>query len=197
MLTLRNLLRHASDSLRAPREQARWVMAIEASRVHRWQALVAISLVSTVLSVLLELFKTGDPVFLLGLLAVTPMVGAIATTANSVITVFIVYWVGRAFGGQGGFGAVIAVVAFLQFILSCILAAQLVIAAVIPPLLGVTDVVALVTLFWLFCYFVAELHGFRSALNVFFATMAITAGFVFALYLLTGLLGLAATGVPT
>ena len=193
-LTPALLMRHAVESLRTPREQTRWVMSLELSRRDRWFLLALISVVSTIFSVLLQVFLTQQAAFPLGLMLVSPMVGAIATTSNSVITVFIVYWAGRAFGGTGGFGNTISIITWLQFILTCILGVQILLALVFPALLGPLNIMALVALGWLFCSFVAELHGFRSALNVFFGTMAISTGFIFGLYMLAGLLGLAVTG---
>lgn len=193
-MTLKTLLRHAVASINAPRDQARWVMSIDLTRQQRWQALVAVSVLSTVLTVLIEFIKTGQATFLLGLVTVNPFVGAIATVSNAIITVFIIYWAGRAFGGHGRFPDVISIVAWLQFILTCILAAQLVILLALPPFLAMTDVVALVAIFYLFSHFVAELHGFRSALNVFLVMIAVSAAFVIGLYMLAGMAGLAISG---
>ncbi len=185
---LNNLLRHAVDSLRDPRGQARWVMSFQATRVQRWSALLAVSLASTVLSVLLQVLRSGDLVFPLGMIEVTPLAGAVATFANGVITVFIVYWAGRAFGGEGGFGNTISVVTWLQFILGCFVALQVLLAVLVPSLLNPSDVFALVALMFLLGHFVAELHGFRSALNVLFVTVAFFVGLVLGLSAIASML---------
>jgi len=188
-LGLRHLLEHARETLRDPRGQARWVMEHSISHANGWLALVALSVASAVLTVLLEMLRSGNAVFPLGLFAVTPYVGAIATASNWVITVFLVFWAGRAFGGKGGFGASIALMAWLLFLLCVVMVLQLPVALILLPLLPVTDIAAIVALIYVFCNLVAELHGFRSAVSVFFASLAIALGFLVVVSVLAGLLG--------
>lgn len=75
---------------------------------------------------------------------------------------------GRIFGGQGSFYDVLTMVIFQQLIMFVLNLFQLLIALVSPSLAVMFGFTTVILLMWQLCHFIAEIHGFRSALAVFF-----------------------------
>ena len=122
----------------------------------------------------------------------SPYLLAIVQMSGLVITVFVVFWVGRAGGGTGRFADCISVVTWIQFVLFCVQFLQAVAVFVVPQIAGTIGLFALVLLFWLMTNFIAELHGFKSLTRVFAMIMATLFGFAFGLSLVLTMIGFSA-----
>lgn len=75
----------------------------------------------------------------------SPLIFAVINWGQAVISVFVLYWIGRMFGGQGTLGDMLAVMIWLQFV-SLVLAAGLFLAGLIVPIAG--GVLMLLALGW-------------------------------------------------
>lgn len=197
--SLSDLLTHGWQSVRAPREELRWVLAHAVPRQSRWEILILLTLGTVIVTVLHHMALFGEALFLVvvdemgaPIVQVTPYLAAITAVSGSVLTAFLVFWCGRAFGGDGSLPDTVLTLGWMQFILLVVGAAQAVLALILPGAADLVGLLAMVLTMWLFCQFVAELHGFSSALKVFFATLGIAFGLGLLVTLLAG--SLAAAG---
>ena len=194
-ITLQTLLRNAWDTVRSPREGAAWVMTFQMPRAERWLLLLLITVLSVIMAHISGLLLLSQTDVFMGQILASPFVSTILQMSLLVITVFIIFWMGRAMGGQGGFGDTILLVAWLQFIMGCLQVIQLLAMITIPALGSLLGVVGLVMFFWLLTNFVAELHGFQSLGQVFAMVIVALIGLAFAMSILLTLIGVSITGV--
>ncbi len=75
----------------------------------------------------------------------SPLIFAVINWGQAVISVFVLYWIGRMFGGRGTLGDMLAVMIWLQFV-SLVLAVALFVAGLIVPVAG--GVLMLLALGW-------------------------------------------------
>jgi len=75
----------------------------------------------------------------------SPLIFAVINWGQAVISVFVLHWIGRIFGGQGQLADMLAVMIWLQFV-SLLLAAGLFVIGLILPLAG--GVITLMALGW-------------------------------------------------
>ncbi|WP_162685552.1 Yip1 family protein [Roseovarius amoyensis] len=75
----------------------------------------------------------------------SPLIFAVINWGQAVMSVFVLHWIGRMFGGQGTLGDMLAVMIWLQFV-SLVLAAVLFVAGLIVPVAG--GVLTLMALAW-------------------------------------------------
>ena len=193
-LDLPTLLRHALGSLRDPREEARWVMAIKLPRTARWEALLLIVVISVILAQIATLLVPLEGDILLGPIMVDPMVAGLVQMSLLVLMVFAIYFIGHAMGGVGGFGNTILLVAWIQFVMACLQVVQTAAMLLIPPLAAILGVVGFVLFFWLLTNFIAELHRFHSLGRVFLMIIISMVGFAFGLSLILTMIGITIPG---
>jgi len=194
-LNLPMLMQLVAVSIRTPRDAARMIMAIDLPRALRWQVLFLFVLIGAILAVFLTYLITGHAVLYVGFIQVQPIAAAMVTASGSVLTVFAIYWVGRALGGTGHFADAISVVAWLQFVVVTFQVAQLAVFIVMPPLAAVIDLAGTLLSIWLLTNFIAELHGFKSLSKVFVMILVTLFAFAFGLSLILTAIGLSVPGV--
>ena len=194
-VTLQTLLRNAWDTVRSPREGAAWVMTFDIPRAERWLLLFLITVLSVILAHISGLLLFSQTDMFMGQILASPFISTILQMSVLVITVFLVFWMGRAMGGQGGFGDTILLVAWLQFIMGCLQVIQLIAMLTIPAFGSLLGVVGLVLFFWLLTNFVAELHGFQSLGQVFAMVIVGVIAIGFCMIFLFALIGVSITGV--
>ncbi|WP_052245238.1 YIP1 family protein [Halocynthiibacter namhaensis] len=108
-----------------------------------------------------QIFRPS-PFFLAGLMLV-----------SQAILIFLAsFFAGNIAGGQGSFDDVLALVILQQIILLALNLIQFGIALVLPAGAGLFGLGAMIIVTWQLCHFVAEIHGFKSALQVFFGGVA-------------------------
>jgi hypothetical protein len=173
-------------SLKNPRAAARALLAEDVPLAARSAGLTLIAVLSAIL--LFPSFALLPPEdFVSSFLAQSPVRAAVVQWLALLISVFLIYRVGRAFGGQGGLADAMLVVVWLQLLMLGVQVAQLLALILIPPLAGLIGLVGFIGFTWLTVNFIAELHGFRS-LGLVFAGMIVT--FIAAAFVLAILLGL-------
>ncbi len=193
-LDMPTLLRHAVDSIRAPRDAARWVMSVDMPRGARWEALLLIVVISVILGQIGTFIVITEADLLMGPLLANPVMAGIIQMSMLVLMVFAIFWIGRAMGGTGGFGDTILLVAWLQFIMACIQVAQTASLLFFPPVASLFGVVGFVLFFWLLTNFIAELHGFSSLAQVFLMVLVSLVGIAFGLSLILAMIGITVPG---
>jgi Yip1 domain len=176
-----------------PRKIAREVQGLAFSRSVLWQALLLLLVATTFLGVISSILFPVDPEAF-GVLMADPILTGIAQSAVSVLTVFAIYWIGRALGGTGGFNAALLTVIWLHFVLLVIEIGVLFLGVFAPGLALLLWVMGMVMTFWILSHFIAEMHGFRSAGLVFLSIFMVLIVLVVVMSLVFALIGL---GVPT
>ena len=191
---LPGLLSALRYSLQSPRDAMRQVIDSDPPMVARWIALVLVAIASTFL-MLLSLAPVPVeelPPALLWAMA-SPLGLAAVHAAMLLVSVHLLYRLGRFRDGRGSFADSLSVLIWFQIIMLAVQAVQLAAQVALPVLAFPAYLAGTVLFFWLLTNFVAELHGFASLGMTFF-------GILLALAVLILLLGfalvlvLAATG---
>jgi hypothetical protein len=179
-------------TLRTPRSVARSLIAWDVPREVGATALSLMAVLSAILSTLALRMAPldGDPALIA--LFSSPIRVVIIQALVLWLTVFLMYGVGRLFGGTGQFRDTILLVSWAEAVLLLAQALQIVLLLVAPPLSDIVGLATVGLLFWLMSSFAAELHGFRSTfvvlLGMFGTILALSmvAAIVFVAFLGTG-----------
>jgi hypothetical protein len=155
-------------TLRNPRGGMRAVLNLGLDDRTRWLALVAVAVVTTIISTVIVL-ATGSQMPEAAFYPASPIATAIAQSGIMGAGAVLVHILGRAAGGQGRLGDAVLVVVWLQVFLIALQLFQIAAALAVPFLAPVVFLAAIAAFFWLLTHFVAEAHGFRSLFLVFLA----------------------------
>ncbi|RVV99820.1 hypothetical protein EKE94_03875 [Mesobaculum littorinae] len=180
------------QTLRDPRGTAHGLMQLGLPRPVLWQALIAVSIVSTLIGeasqwVFDMIAQPVTPLMLPG-----PLIFAIMQTGLLVVTVWLVLGIGRACGGHGRLEDGMILLTWLEVLRICVQAVQILVLLLSPLLSSLTGAIGLLVMAWVFTHFVAAMHGFTSLIKVF---AMIAASFVAAAFVLSILLTLAGVQV--
>jgi hypothetical protein len=175
-----DLQRLAVISVISPKTGARVLLDLGLPNPVRWLAL-------SLLAVLLTLIGAGGE-----LLAAPPESGdavspgylgvAVIHAVLLILPAALIHVIGERTGGQATFPDAVLIVVWLQFLLLPVQVAATLAQALIPSLSGAVLMTLAVATFWLLTNFVAELHGYRSRLNVFLGILTVSV--VFTIFLL-------------
>lgn len=178
------------ESIRDPQEGATRVLSFAPPREALWLLLALVAVLSTLMSQVAFVLSGASADASMGTLMGTP-VGMAALQALFIVgTVYLVYWVGRACGGQGSFEETLLLVVWLQVIFVAVQLAQLVLAIIAPFLTLLVLVASVGLFFYLLTYFVLVLHRFQSAGMVFAGIVISGFGTLFVLGLAMSILGI-------
>jgi hypothetical protein len=182
--TLQDLLRL---TIANPRAAAARLKALNLPVQTGWTAMLLVSVASAFLGFIGFLVSPvqGDP-------GVAAMFGSPLRTALIQFTVLaltgvLAYSVGRRFGGTGTLAQALVLVAWVQVPPITLQIVQLVVMALAPGLAPLVGIVGFALYAVLLSLFIAELHGFRSGVVVFFGILAVSflvalvAAFLFAM----------------
>lgn len=183
------LLGMALQTIPEPRKVARDIFSLDLPRAALWQAVALFAVLSTGLNVAANMLFVPDP-GATPVLMLDPIRMGVIQGASVVITIFAIYWMGRAFGGIGTFAQAILTVIWAQYVSVMLQLLVLVLALFAPGLAVLVSVFSVVLSFWILSHFIAEMHGFRSA-GLVFAMIVVT---IFAIAIVLGIL-LALIGV--
>jgi len=178
-LDLNGLIEAARDTILQPRVGARAVMALNLPVTAGWMALLLMAVGSALLSSVAFLTSpyTADPAMIE--IFGSPVKLALVQGAVLVGGVALIQGLGRFFGGQGRLSDTLALVSWLEFILILVQIVQMLALLILPVAAELLGFAGLGLFLWLLSHFIAELHGFRSALKVFFALLAVALAFGF------------------
>jgi hypothetical protein len=152
----------ARQSLQDPRASVRSLLALGVPLPARTIGLLLMAVGSALLMHLgfLLLPPSEDP--MAGFMMQSPLRTAIIQWLILAASVFLIYRIGRAWGGKGNLSDTLLVVVWLQVIMLGVQFVQLLVFLLAPPLAGIVNLAGLVLFFWLMTSFIAELHGFAS-----------------------------------
>ena len=170
-----------------PRAAAARLKALNLPVQIGWTAMLLVSVASAFLGFIgfMASPAQGDP-------GVAAMFGSPLRTALIQFTVLaltgvLAYSVGRRFGGTGTLAQALVLVAWVQVPPIALQIVQLVVMALAPGLAPLVGIVGFALYAVLLSLFIAELHGFRSGVVVFFGILAVSflvalvAAFLFAI----------------
>lgn len=172
-LTLGALLGLARDTVSAPREGARRVLALGLPVRVGWMALALMAVGSALLTHLSYLLSPPPTQDYFAQAMASPFRTLLLQGAVMAAGAWAMFAAGAARGGHGSLAGAVSLVAWLQFILLVLQVAQLVAQVILPPLAGLIGFAGVALFFWLLTSFVMELHGFRSALATFFGIVGV------------------------
>lgn len=160
----------ALQTVPEPRKIARELFGLNLARSALWQMLLLILVLGALLGVGSSILFPPAPE-MTGTVFAMPLIVAMAEGSVAVITVFLIFWLGRAAGGRGSFEDAIMTVTWLNFVLLIVQAAVLVLSLFAPGLAALLWLAGGVMGFWILSHFIAEMHGFASAARVFLAIL--------------------------
>lgn len=169
-------------TLRAPRDGAAEVLRIMPHRRALWLMLAFLVIMTVFLGEVVALLSDGP--------TLSPLVMVVLQGAAALLTVVLVYFMGRAFGGQGSFDGALALVTWIQFIFLFVQLAQVAVGLLVPSLTVLVVVAAIALYIWILASFLMELHGFTSMGAVILGIFAVMMLVGFVLLTLLGGLGL-------
>jgi len=194
-LTFATLVQRAIASVISPRPEARWLLStFDMPREARWLALVLTVVLSVIVAQVGLFFVPLATDMPFAQILTNPFLSTIAQTSLLILMVFVIFFVGRAMGGIGGFGNTILVVAWVQFIMTVLQSLQTVALMVSAPLASILGVISFVIFFRVLTSFIAELHGFKSLLNVFVMILVTMVGLTFGVSILLAIIGVSIPG---
>ena len=189
-LTLSNLQALVALTLRDPRAAARILMRVPLSLQGRWIALALMAVLSALLmQVMGSLLPAPTGPEGEELPQVGPFFWAGMVATGMVMSALMAHVVGRWRGGKGELPDAVILIAWLQFIQLLVVALQIGVMLVLPPVAAVLEVAGVLLFLWLLVNFVAEMHGFRSLGLVFIGVLLTFFGFVFVMSLVLMMLG--------
>ena len=191
----------ALQTVPEPRKVARDVFSFGAPRSALWQILALLLVAMTFFAVISSVLFPVDAAEMGAILGdeavapafVSPIVTGLVQATTAVITVWAIYWIGRALGGTGSFDEALLTVIWLHFVLLILQIGILVLGLFAPAMALLLTVMSFVMTFWLLSHFVAEMHGFRSAGSVFAGIMMLLLVLAVVLSLLMAMLGFGVT----
>lgn len=171
-------------------------MSVSMPRRYRWEALFLIVVLSVFLTQLTMVFigQTGGIIFG-GPELNAPLILGLMQLVMLVVMVFAIYLIGRRAGGTGSLDDSILLVTWVQFILLCLQVLQTVAFMLVPVVGNILGLAGFALFFWLLANFVAELHGFKSAGQVFVSILIAMVGFAILLSVVLSVFGLEVAGV--
>ncbi|MAM60546.1 Yip1 family protein [Maritimibacter sp. UBA3975] len=160
----------ALQTIPEPRKIARELFALGLDRGTLWQALLLLLVIGAMLGVGSSVIFPPAPE-LAGTVFGMPLMVSLAEGSIAVISVFLIFWLGRAAGGTGRFEDAIVTVAWLNFVLLIVQIVVLVLSLFAPSLAALLWLAGGFAGFWILSHFIAEMHSFSSAMRVFLAIL--------------------------
>ncbi len=157
-------------TLKDPRTAARLVMGMDLPPQALWLALSLVSVVtSLIFSGLLQFAELpesemgdmarGSPGYS------SPLIFAFMQWSRAVLSVFVLFWVGQALGGQGRLSDVLAVITWLQVVGFCVILVLSVAGIILPFVTTLGFFAFFVWWIWAVVGFLDEAHGFDSPIK--------------------------------
>lgn len=169
--SLKTLLSLARETVFAPRDGARQIMALGLTASVGWLALLLMAVGSALFTHLTLALMPVEEVQMLGSAVTSPIRTALMQWGVMLVSVHAIYRIGRWRGGVGQLRDAVLLVAWLQFILLCLQVVQLLTQVLLPPLSQLLGLAGLALFFWLLTNFIAEMHGFQSLAKTFGAVL--------------------------
>lgn len=180
-------------SVRQPDEAARRLFAMNLSRDTLWSGL-ALAAVLNALIYVLSLIVFPPPGPMVAFLS-SPLIVLITLASVLVITVFGLFWAGRAMGGKGRFADVLIAITWLQYMRLGVQFAALVLMFVSPGLASLAVIAAGLYGVYILVHFLNAAHRFEALSKAFFLIVLTALGMIIGLSLFLSVVGAAAMGL--
>ncbi len=170
---MKTLLIAARDTVQHPRAGARAMIDMGLPITIGGLALVLMAVVSAgMAAVLYAAFpipadEAAPQIAVLEQILTNPLQLALVQVFILAVGAFLIYRIGRVFGGAGRLPDAVALLAWLEFILLLLQMAQTVAMVFSPPMSEAIGLFGFVIFLWLLSNFTAELHGFSSVFTTF------------------------------
>jgi hypothetical protein len=170
-MTMDRLTELLQLTLSDPRAAARHIIALRLPANFGWTALVLMAILSGGLGYVAYLASPVEDDALMSAMVGNPLRAAVIQIIVLMLSGWLAFVVGRAFGGQGRLEDALVLVAWVQVPLLALQVVQLVLGVAAPLLAPLVGLAGLALYAVLLSSVIAELHGFRSALKVFFGIL--------------------------
>jgi hypothetical protein len=160
------LMQAARHTVLTPRAAARRIIDMQFPVRVGWLGMGLAVVLSALLSVISSQISPYDVEPIYGALFASPIRLALLQGLLLLISLALIVGLGRAMGGKGGFSDALVLVAWLEAVLIVIQAAQMLLLLISPQLAVLLGLVSFAIFLWVLANFIAELHGFSSALKV-------------------------------
>ncbi|MCB1311369.1 MAG: YIP1 family protein [Sedimentitalea sp.] len=175
-------------SVTDPAAAARALIALRPPREALWTALVLVAVLNTLIFVLSGMLVPG-PSPLPAMLS-SPVIYFAIVAGGLVLTVYAIFWTGRAFGGQGAVEDILVLIVWMQSLRVLVQVAALVLVLTAPLLSALLVFAAALIGLYMLVHFIDQAHRFGSpgrAIGVLIASvLAIVLGLSVLLSLLAG-----------
>lgn len=187
-------------TVRDPRAGAAQVLALQLPAQALWIALTLVSVVTSgVVAALVQAapMPEGDLGRLIQASPVynSPLIFAIMQWGRAVLSVFMLFWVGRALGGRGEVVDVLSVVTLLQVISFILVAGFTLLGMVIPFVSSLGLLVFFVWWIWAVSNALDVAHGFENPLKAFGVMVVSVLGVLLGLSIFMGIIGGLTAGI--
>jgi len=155
------------QTLKSPSEAGAQVVALHLPIQGLWLALSLVSVVtSLIFAALMQLVPMGEDQFS-GLMQASPahsapLVFAFLQWARAVVSVLVIYWVGRMMGGTGQLRDVLAVMAWLQAVTFVLMVGLVIMGAILPMLSSLMILAMVIWWVWAIVSLLNVAHEFDS-----------------------------------
>nr|WP_255552365.1 Yip1 family protein [Maritimibacter dapengensis] len=178
----------ALQSIPEPRKVARDLFALGIPRDTLWQMLALLLVIGAAIGVGSSMLFPVAPE-LEGSILGRPMLVAGLEAGVAVMTVFLIYHIGRGAGGTGTFDQSLVTVIWLNFVLLIVQFGVFILSLFAAPIAALLWMAGGVAGFYILSHFIAEMHGFTSAGKVFAAILLISFVAVAVLSVILALIG--------
>ncbi|MEO9515718.1 MAG: YIP1 family protein [Paracoccaceae bacterium] len=187
-------------SIRDPRLAGETILTMQVPEHILWQGLTLVSVLSTlIVSGMMRLTPIPDNEF--GLILIqspiysTPLLAAVMQWGQSVLSIYVVHWIARIFGGTGTRANVLALVAWLHFVSLILVVILVLVGSIIPMLSAFGLLMFLGWWLWSFATFVDVAHALQSMFKAAGVLVVSFVGFLFGVSFVVGLLGGLISGI--
>lgn len=179
-------------TLANPRAAAAWLMGLGLDLRAGWLALVLMSVLSAAIGFVGFQTSAAEVHPALQALFGSPLRTALIQFGALALTGVLAWWVGARFGGRGNLPQALVLVAWAQVPPILLQLVQILALFIAPGLAGLIGLAGFALYVVLLSLFIAELHGFRSGVLVFFGMMVTS----FVVAIVAAILFAALFGVP-
>jgi len=155
------------QTLKTPSEAGAQVMRLQWPIQALWMALSLVSVItSLIFAALMQLAPMGEDQFSDLMRASpahsAPLIFALLQWGRAIVSVFVLYWIGRMMGGTGQLRDVLAVMAWLQAVTFVLMIGLIVIGAILPMLSSLLILAMVIWWIWAIVSVLNVAHGFDS-----------------------------------
>ena len=167
------------QTIQDPAGMAGRIVSLRLPHAVGWTALGLVT-VLTVLAIAIEGMIPGRPPVMADI-GGSPFIDTLFLGSMTTVFIFVLYYAGRAMGGQGTFGSTLLIMTWFQVIVFFLVLVQLLAVIIVPTLAVFVSMIGFGIQLWCLMHFLNVLHGFDSLGKAFGLFALSILGFVFGL----------------